>query len=187
VYSVQLQFYTAVYFSSKQNGSWSIPANINPDLGVDTDCYPVGISYDGKELLLYRSNEFLGDIYSSRFINGKWSKIKKLNGNINTRYWESHACLSRDGKKLFFTSNRKGGSGGLDIYISTRKNVTDDNWGSARNLGTVINSPLNEETPFITSDDQKLYFSSLGHNGMGGYDVFVSEALNDGGWEKPKI
>jgi Tol biopolymer transport system component len=185
VYSAQLQFYPAVFYSFKQNGSWTAPLNINPDLGVDDDCFPVGISYDGKELLLYRNNEYLGDLYVSRLVNGKWTKIKRLNSNINTKFWESHACFSRDGKRLYFTSNRKDSHGGLDIYVSVRTDISQDNWGAARNLGPEINSPLNEETPFITANESKIYFSSLGHNGMGGYDIFVSEAGKDGNWGKP--
>lgn len=185
VYSAQLQFYPAVFYTFKQNGNWSTPLNINPDLGVDDDCFPVGISYDGKELLLYRNNEYMGDLYVSRLVNNKWTKIKRLNSNINTKFWESHACLSRDGKKLYFTSNRKDSYGGLDIYVSTRNDVSHDNWGPAQNLGSTINSLLNEETPFITADERKIYFSSLGHNGMGGYDIFVSERGGDGTWTKP--
>ncbi len=186
VYTAQLQFYPAVFYSVMQDGQWSEPLNINSFLGVDDDCFPVGVSYDGKELLLYRNNEYMGDLYVSRLVNGKWSKIKRLNTNINTKYWESHACFSRNGKKLFFTSNRKDSYGGLDIYVSTRSDVSQDNWGTAQNLGPEINSPLNEETPFITADERKIYFSSLGHNGMGGYDIFVSEAGKDGKWSKPK-
>lgn len=186
VYSAQLQFYPAVFVSQNINEKWSAPVNINPELGVDDDCYPVGLSYDGKELLLYRNNDFLGDLYVSHYFNGKWTKVKKLNNNINTNFWESHACLSRDGKKLYFTSNRKGTNGGLDIYVSTRKETSFDNWSVAKNLGPVINSPLNEETPCLSADGQKLYFSSLGHNGIGGYDIFMS-ALNAGGsWGIPQ-
>jgi len=184
VYNTQLPFYTAVYFSQKVNGKWETPVNINPDLGVDEDCSPVCLSYDGKELILYRNNEFLGDLYVSHFANGKWSKIKRLNGNINTRYWESHASLSKDGKKLYFTSNRKDSYGGLDIYVSTRKEK--DNWELPVNIGSTVNSPLNEETPFISADGQKLFFSSFGHNGIGGYDIFVSELKNDGSWSEPQ-
>lgn len=185
IYSSQLQFYTAVFYSVNQNGAWSTPVNINPDLEVDDDCFPVGISYDGKELFLYRSNEFLGDLFVSRFINGKWSKVKKLNNKINTRFWESHACVTRDGKKLYFTSNRKESFGGLDIFVSSRTDVNSDNWSEPVNLGPTINSEYNEETPFITADGQKLYFSSPGHNSMGGYDIFVSE-YRSGKWGIPQ-
>lgn len=187
VYTEQLQFYPAVFYSRKVNGAWEAPSNINPDLGVDDDCFPVGLSFDGNEMILYRTNDFLGDLYVSRFSNGKWSKVKRLNGNINTKYWESHACLSKDGTKLYFTSNRKDSYGGLDIYVSTRSDMKKDDWGAAVNLGPVINSPFNEETPFITAQGQKLYFSSLGHNGMGGYDIFFSVFnKNSDTWGEPQ-
>lgn len=181
IFNTQLPFYLAVYCSKKVDGKWSTPINILPDLGVDDDCYPTSLSFDGTELYMYRSNDFLGDIYVSYFKEGKWSKIKKLNNNINTKYWESHASISADGQKLYFTSNRKDSYGGLDIYVSTRKGPND--WGPAINLGPMINSPFNEETPFITADGRKLFFSSLGHKGMGGYDVFFSELTNSG-WSK---
>ena len=96
VYSSKLPFYQAVFYSVKELGKWTKPINIIPDLGVDGDCYPTSISADGSELYLYRSNEFKGDIFVTNFQNGKWSKIRKLNDNINTKYWESHACISRD-------------------------------------------------------------------------------------------
>lgn len=185
VFSSQLQFYTAVYYSSKENGQWSRPVNINALLGVDNDCRPVGISYNGNELILYRNNEYMGDLYVSHYINGRWTRVKRLNGNINTRYWESHACLSRDGKRLYFTSNRKESTGGLDIFVSSRTDVKTDNWGLPHKLDLTINTVYDEETPFITADDSKLYFSSTGHNTMGGFDVFVSEN-KFGKWLEPQ-
>ncbi len=183
VYASKLPFYQAVYYTKKENGKWSSPVNIISDLGIDDDCLPTSISADETELYLYRSNEFKGDIYVSNFKNGKWSKIRKLNDNINTKYWESHACISHDGKTLYFTSNRKEGYGGLDIYKSTRS--FGDNWGLPVNLGSAINSPYNEETPFVSTDGKRLYFSSFGHETMGGYDVFSSDLKADGSWAKP--
>ena len=76
----------------------------------------------------------------SQFENDTWSPLVKLNDNINTKYWESHATISHDNNKLYFTSNRKGTYGGLDIYVSQRDSTGD--WGPAVNLGPVINSPL---------------------------------------------
>lgn len=183
VYASKLPFYEAVYYSKKELGKWTKPINMIPELGVDGDCYPTSISADGTELYIYRSNEFKGDIFVTNFKNGKWSKIRKLNNNINTKYWESHACVSHDGKTLYFTSNRKGGFGGLDIYKSTRSSA--DNWGPAVNLGSVINSPYNEETPFLLSNGKRLYFSSFGHETMGGYDVFYSDQNSDNSWSTP--
>jgi hypothetical protein len=109
--------------------------------------------------------------------------IVKLNSNINTRYWESHASVSHDDQKLYFTSNRGGTHGGLDIYVSTRNSAGD--WGVATNLGPVINTPYNEESPFLSKDGKTLFFSSRGHYNMGGYDVFYSKLLDNGAWSEP--
>jgi tetratricopeptide (TPR) repeat protein len=185
VYATKLPFYQAMFYSKKENGKWTEPVNMIPELGIDGDCFPTSISPDGTELYLYRSNEYLGDLYVTNYKSGKWTKIRKLNNNINTKYWESHACISPDGRTLYFTSNRKGGFGGLDIYKSTRLSTSTDDWGPAINLGPVVNSQYNEETPFITADGKRLYFSSFGHESMGGYDIFYSDLKDDGTWGEP--
>lgn len=154
-------------------------------MGVDGDVYSTGLSRDGKELIIYRSDSYDGNLYSSRFVNGKWTPIKKLNDQINTKYWESHGSLSYDGKVLYFTSNRKGGYGDLDIYKATRDNIMLDNWKNVQNMGPEINTPYNEETPFISEDGKTLFFSSYGHYNMGGYDIFYSNLLDNGKWSTP--
>jgi hypothetical protein len=185
VYVQQQQLQDFVFYTQKVNGVWQSPRNLAEELGldVDTKVYPTSISSDGNELFLYGSDSYLGTIYSSTLVNGRWTKLKKLNDNINTKYWESHASISSDGKTLYFTSNRKGTYGGLDIYKSVRDSKGE--WGPAVNLGPVINSKYNEETPFISEDSKTLYFSSYGHNSMGGYDVFYSNLLDDGTWSVP--
>lgn len=183
VYIQKQQFYDAVFFSEKIDEQWSYPRLIIPELGVDEDAYPTGLSYDGTELLIYRSDNFIGDLYLSKLVDGYWTNLTKLNDNINTKYWESHACFSRTGDTLYFTSNRKGTLGGLDIYISIRDDTGE--WDKPINLGPVINSKYNEETPFITQDGKTLYFSSYGHYNMGGYDVYYSNLLDDHTWSTP--
>lgn len=181
VYAAKLPFYNAMFYSIKVNGKWQEPVNMIPELGVDDDCYPTSLSYDGRELYVYRTNEYKGDIFVTHYENGKWTKLKKLNSAINTKYWESHASISKDGKKLYFTSNREGGFGGLDIYVSNR--IAGDEWGLPQNLGPVINTEYNEDTPFILPDDKTLYFSSFGHQTMGGYDIFYS--IRYASWSSP--
>lgn len=183
VFTRKLQFYDAVFCSRKVNGRWSEPENLTEYFQVDGNTYTTGISYEGDELFVYRSDNFDGNLYVSRYKNGKWSKLEKLNANINTKYWESHASLSKDGKTLYFTSNRAGGYGGLDIYKSQR--TRGGEWGPAINLGPVINTKYNENTPFVTDDGNTLYFSSMGHYNMGGYDIFYSTKLENGQWTKP--
>lgn len=183
VFSRSEAFFDAIYYSTKVNGKWTGPVNMNEILKVDRDMFPTSISSDGKTLYLYSSADYDGIIYTSRIENGTWTPIVKLNENINTKYWESHATVSHDNKKLYFTSNRKGGFEGLDIYVSERDSTGD--WGPAKNLGTVINTPYNEESPFLSKDDKTLFFSSRGHFNMGGYDIFYSTLLPNGEWSIP--
>ena len=182
-YISKLQFYDAIFYARKVNGGWSAPRNIVSELGVDGDVYPTFLSYDGTEMFIYRSDEFIGNLYYTRLVNGKWSSLVKLNDNINTKYWESHASMSRDRKTLYFSSNRKGGYGGLDIYSSERQ--PNGEWGPAKNLGPQINTEYNDDTPFITETGNKLYFSSYGHYNMGGYDNFVSQKSAYNTWADP--
>jgi tetratricopeptide (TPR) repeat protein len=183
VFISQLQFYDAVFYTEKKNGAWTPPRNITPELGVDGDVYPTCLSHDGTQLFIYRNDNFIGNLYTSNLVNGLWTPLVKLNENINTKYWESHASITKDGKTLYFTSNRKGGFGGLDIYKSGK--MSNGDWGPPVNLGASINSPYNEETPFITENGRKLFFSSYGHYNMGGYDVFMSVMQSDSTWASP--
>lgn len=180
-------FQEGLFYTRKVNGKWTEPVNIIPDLGYDYEDknYATSLSNDGKELYLYRPGEdFDGNIFVTRHQpDGRWSELIKLNENINTKFWESHASISHDGKKLYFASNRKGGYEGLDIYVSERDSA--DNWGPARNLGPVINTKYNEDTPFLGKDDKTLYFSSRGHFNIGGYDIFYSTLQDNGQWSVP--
>ena len=172
-----------IFYSTRVNGVWQPPRDITAELNAGDDCSSSSLNYDGTELFLYKTDNYDGAIYSSTLVDGAWTPIKKLNKNINTKYYESHAAISADGQKLYFTSNREGGYGGLDIYVS-EKNAAGD-WGHAVNLGPTINTPYNEDTPFITEDGSALYFSSEGHASMGGYDIFKSR-LAGSAWLTPE-
>lgn len=171
-----------IYYVKKDGDDWGKPINITAELGGATDCSTSSLSYDGSELYLYKQDNFDGNIYVANFENGKWSEIEKLNPNINTKYYESHAAISPDGTRLYFTSNREGGYGGLDIYVSNR--VGDSQWSEPVNIGPEINTSYNEETPFLSLSDTILFFSSEGHKSMGGYDIFRSEK-ESGKWQEP--
>ena len=183
VFSRGLAFYDAILYAIRTNGVWNPPVNMNEILKVDRDFFPTSLSADGKDLYLYSSVDYDGNIYTSRYENGRWSLPVKLNDRINTKFWESHATVSRDNRKLYFTSNRNGGFGGLDIYVSEREKSGD--WGPPVNLGPAINTPYNEETPFLSEDDKLLFFSSRGHFNMGGYDFFYAEVPENGEWKTP--
>ncbi len=183
VYIQKQPFYDAVAYCEKIEDGWSFPRILMEELQVDEDAYPTALNYEGDEMILYRSDNFIGDLYTSKLVDGFWTPPIRMNDNINTKYWESHGCFTRSGDTLYFTSNRKGGYGGLDIYYSVRGE--NGEWGIPVNLGPTINTRYNEETPFITTDSKTLYFSSYGHYNMGGYDVFYSTRLDDNEWSVP--
>jgi len=181
VYTERRGLVNVIFFSKKERGRWQTPVEITGELNAGEDCSSCSLNFDGTELFLYKTDNYDGAIYSSKYVNGTWTPIKKLNKNINTKYYESHAAVSADGKKLYFTSNRKNGQD-LDIYVSEKDSTGE--WGQAVNLGTTINTPFNEDTPFITQNDTVLYFSSEGHNSMGGFDNFKSQKLGSE-WKTP--
>ncbi len=178
IYMNELPFYDAVYFSRFEDGQWTEPVNITSQIQSDGDQYVSSISYDGTQLFLTKEDNFNSDIYTSSYLNEQWTKSMPLAKPVNSKYWESHASISKDGKTLFFTSNRRGGLGEMDIYRS----VLDEEgeWDNPENLGSVVNTALNEDTPFITEDGKSLFFSSQGHSSMGGYDVYVASIDDEG-------
>ncbi len=183
-YMDALKFYDAVMRSEKSGNRWKKPENMTPRIKSDGDFIITDISQDGNTLLLRLDDAYTkGDIYVCEKKNNKWDDIKKLNGNINTRFNETHASFANKGRTLYFTSSRNGGYGGLDIYRTDLDDTGD--WGPAVNLGPVINTSLDEEAPFISPDNRSLYFSSQGHYNMGGYDIFVSEIHDDGELQNP--
>ena len=124
------------------------------------------------------------DLYCSYYIDGEWTTPEKLGGGINRDdSWESQPSLSSDGEVLFFASDRPGGFGGSDIWYS-RKNAEGE-WQKPVNLGKTINTAGNERSPFLHTDSKTLYFSSAGHDGMGGMDVFYSKMDAAGRWTTP--
>jgi outer membrane protein OmpA-like peptidoglycan-associated protein/tetratricopeptide (TPR) repeat protein len=142
-----------------------------------------GLSLDGTTIYIYKaSNKKLGDIYESKKVNGEWSKPEKLNKNINIKGTiERHAALSPDGKKLYFSSDRSGGKGGRDIWVSE---LTVDGWGKPQNLS--INTEKDEESPYMLNDGVTLYFSSKGYKGMGGYDIYKSSSVDGMTFSEPE-
>jgi len=174
---------SVVFITRKEGTSWGTPIDITAEAQMGTDCHTTSLNSDGTELYLFKNDNFDGNIYVTRYTDGKWMPVIKLNRNINTKFYESHASVSPDGNKLYFTSNREGSLGELDLWLSEKDALGE--WGVASNLGNTVNTPFNEETPFIGKDGIALTFSSEGHGSMGGYDFFISK-LGSGGWSKPE-
>jgi len=125
------------------------------------------------------------DIFSTDFVDGKWTQLANLGANINSNEtFEGQPTITGDGKVLFFVSARPGGLGGLDIYKAVKD--SKGNWTKAVNLGPVINTAGDDKTPFIHTDSQTLYFASNGRFGIGGFDIYYSQYVGQGDWTEPK-
>jgi len=178
-------FYNGIYVALKKGEVWGRPMNITPSVASDGNMDVVGLSYDGKKMLLAVPDQFTSNIYESIYENGRWNPAVSLGKPINTKYFEAHACYSPDGQSIYFTSNRKESLGGMDIFRSDLQE--DGSWEEPVNLGPAINTILNEDAPHMNPDGKQLYFSSQGHSTMGGFDVFYSELLEDGSWHEVPV
>ncbi len=185
VYSEEQKFYDAVVFTMYDGYEWSRPRNITMQIGSDGLAYPVFLNHDGTELYLADHDRFQGtNLYISRRTENRWSAMEKLGRHINSSAFEQHVSVTADGTTLYFCSNRAGGKGGFDIYRSSMNKHGE--WGPAENLGYPVNTPYDDSFPNISPCGNILYFSSKGHTGMGGYDIFVSHKKNGGTWSAPR-
>lgn len=175
--------YRGVYVSRKENGVWTQPMGINPAIESEGNMEVVGLSADGSSMLLVVADQFSSNIFMSEYADGRWNRAESLGKPINSRYFESHASFNPDGTSIYFTSNRDKTVGAMDIWRSDLQE--DGSWGDPVNLGEKINTQLNEETPVISPDGKRLYFSSQGHLAIGGFDVFYADLQEDGTWSDP--
>jgi outer membrane protein OmpA-like peptidoglycan-associated protein len=167
---------------SYKSDTWKRPVDITRQLGGIDRFYSNSITGDGRLLIIYLDDGGDGNLYYSQRKDTTWTKIKSIGRNINTIYWESHGFITPDGKTLYFASNKPGGEGELDIWISEKDD--DGTWKRPWNCGKVINTPYNENTPYYDSSTRTLLFSSAGHTSIGGYDIFRSINRN-GSWSRP--
>lgn len=176
-------YFEDIYFSTKDsNDVWAEAQNIGKSINTADHDAAAGLSFDGNQLLVYRSSGN-GDLFLSKRVENQWSKPKKLKGNINSSAHESSASFSYDNLVLYFSSDRAGGYGGQDIYTS--RIDEKGNWSLAENLKGKINTEYNEVTFSASPDGKTFYFSSNGHNTMGGYDVFKI-TYSDSAWSEPQ-
>ncbi len=171
-----------IMMSSKVNGEWQpahdIPGPINtPDNNEGAMC----IAPDGSYLIYTSCVKGNCDLYISFYMDNDWTKPVNMGEPINTRFNEKQTSISADGRTIYFSSDRPGGQGDLDIWTSTR----DDNWNFSNpvNMGPSINTKYDDQAPFIHPDNQTLYFISLGHKGMGRNDIFYARRDPSGNWD----
>jgi len=143
----------------------------------------VSLSADGKSMFLFKNDMDGKNLYVSNWSDGRWGVPSKLPEPINSYSNETHCSLSADKSTIFFTSDRPGGLGGIDIYMCRKQ--PNGVWGEAINLGDKINTPEDEETPMFYLDGKTLYFASEGHRSIGMFDIFYSVMNSDSTWSKP--
>jgi hypothetical protein len=180
--NVEGEYHEDVYISRKTDSTWSVPESIAAINTKGNDA-SIALSPDGQTLFTFLStdkNE--GDIMVSKLKGNEFSKPEALNKNINTEFWEGSCSISADGRYLYFASERPGGLGGRDIWVSE---LIDGDWGPAKNLGPTVNTSLDDDAPFIHPDGITLFFSSKGHQSIGGYDIMFS-VKKDNEWTTPK-
>lgn len=174
------KYFEDIYYSEKSGTEWTAAKHIGGKINTVGHEATISISPDGKTLLIYKSVKGNGDIYYSNLVDGEWTK-PELFPVINSPYWETHACFAPDMNTVYFVSNRPGGYGGRDIYKSIK---IKGNWSEPENLGNVVNTQYNEDSPYMLPDGVTLYFSSEGHDNMGGFDIFSSMISEDGFWSE---
>lgn len=177
-------YFEDIYSAVKVNGKWQPARQLSKAVNTDLHDAAAGLSPDGSKLYVYRnSGSDGGDLYESVLFGSDWEEPQHLNKNINTPAHESCVSLSYDGKRLFFVSDKSSGFGERDIYYCDL--TVKGEWGPARNLGPEINTKYSEDAVFMHPDGVTLYFSSKGHNTMGGYDIFKTSFV-DGKWKTPE-
>lgn len=176
------EYWEDIYVSFMFNGKWAKPKNIGAPVNTTGHEASNNMSPDGELLFIYIDKNGQGDIYACTLENLVWSKPVELKAPVNTKSHETSATVNKGKDTLYFVSERPGGYGGKDIYMVTR--VGNAEWGNLQNVGPIINTEWDEESVYLMPSGKTLYFSSKGHDSMGGYDIFRSEWVN-GKWSDP--
>lgn len=178
------------YSSQRKNGKFDEGQPLESPFNQNSNEGGASLSIDNKHLYYTICKDEGGvqincDIYYSDFVDGRWTDIKKLGKVNDPEAWDSQPSVSADGNTIYFASDRKGGLGSIDIWM-TKKDVKTGEWGTPINLGPKINTSGKEKSPFMHSDSETLYFSSDGHPGVGGFDIFYVKKDDNGEWKEPQ-
>ncbi len=182
------QYYEDIYKSKRAGSRWSPPENIGKPVNSRFHESALALSADGQTMFVFKDDRDKvtdnGDIFMSSLEGEKWGDLQRMPAPVNSDYSERAVALSGDERTLFVVSDRPGGYGKDDIYITTKN--SEDKWSDLVNLGSEINTKYDERGIFFHPDGTTLYFSSQGHNSMGGYDIFKVSRDSLGNWGKPE-
>jgi hypothetical protein len=168
------------YYTVLDGKKWSPPVKLGNDFNIIPTDVSSKLFSKKKEIYITKNDNGVKELYCVSWKDDKWSDPVKVGPNINSKASIYNACVSPDGSTLFFSSNKDGGYGGYDIYACER--LSDGNWSDPKNLGPNVNTPYDDISPYIANDGVTLYFSSQGHNSIGGFDVFFTTLSDDGLW-----
>jgi outer membrane protein OmpA-like peptidoglycan-associated protein/tetratricopeptide (TPR) repeat protein len=178
-------YFEDTYVSHAKKGVWGEAEQMGRSINSKHNDAVVDISPEGKELCIYKGNKGKGNLYNSQYSNGSWGSLHKIHEIDKKKYRESSVSITKDSLILYFISDRKGGIGGKDIWV-TYRTQNHSRWQRPTNLGNVVNSKYDEESVRISSDGTTLFFSSKREGSMGGYDIFKTHRNDDGTWTEPE-
>lgn len=176
-----------LYFSNLNNGVWSDPELLPEPLNSMGNDFGSAFTGDGQMMVYVKCSENSGvgscDLFITELNGTEWTKPVNMGNVVNSENWESQPTISSDGNRIIFSSTRKGGYGGADLYLSEKNHLGD--WGIPQNLGSTINTPLSDGSPYLAPDGKTLYYSTAGHPGFGGNDIFYS-VFENAKWSRPE-
>ena len=178
-------YFEDVFISRRENGSWGPAKNIGTPVNTSYHDSNIALSNDGNRLYIYKDTG-RGDIYYSEFDGSNWSEPKFLSDKINSSTYTEHSITETSSPDVvIYSTDRPGGEGGIDLFACSKD--SKGNWYRTKSLGSVINTKGDEDSPFMGYDGKTLYFSSNGHKGYGGFDIFKSVYDSASGeWSEPE-
>jgi outer membrane protein OmpA-like peptidoglycan-associated protein/tetratricopeptide (TPR) repeat protein len=184
------EWFEDIYTSQQtEKDKWTSSTNVGEPINTKGHDAAVALSPDGSKMIIYIDDKGDGNLYESVRKGEEWSKPKKMSDDICSPYHEPSAWYSSDMKLLYFVSDRpvsgKGAAKDKDIYLASWDEKKEE-WTNVQPLPATVNSKFDEDGIYLHPDNKTLYFSSKGHNSMGGYDVFRTVRNDDGTWTTPE-
>ncbi|MFT7231682.1 MAG: outer membrane protein OmpA-like peptidoglycan-associated protein [Cyclobacteriaceae bacterium] len=174
-----------IYFSTSVVGKWYAPELLPSPINSKGDDFGSAFTGDEQTMVYVRCGSgTIGncDLYITQLAGSEWTEPVNMGNVINSKDWDSQPTISSDGNRIIFTSAREGGYGGSDLYMSEKNHLGE--WGIPQNLGSTVNTPLNDNSPYLAPDGKTLYYATEGHPGFGGTDIFYC-VFENGKWSKP--